>query len=165
MMLIVTLRRAIDSTVRHGGRSCCSIVWEDFREGVLSNTHTIDERRDDSRLQVRYEVEYSSDWERSRGAALEEDIGGAACTPPTDGAHLRGPRRRDAAASSASEEEGQAPFLLDKKKPALPPTRSPMMLAAHPPPRQPPRGTIGIGIAIDSRERAGRCYISPRLQS
>ena len=88
IMLTVTLRRAADSTARRGGRSCCSIVREDFREGGLLNTHTIDEGRDDPRLQVRYEVAYSMAWERSRGAALEGVIGGAACAPPTDGAQL-----------------------------------------------------------------------------
>ena len=160
-MLTVTLRRATASTVQRGRRLCCSTVREDSREGGRTDTHTIDEVREDPRLQVRVEVAYSMAWEGSRGAALEGGIAGAAAaTPPTDGSQLSGPRRRDAASPEAPEEEAQvkAPFvdktLLRSGSPTM------LLLAAR-------RGigitTIGTGgIAIDSRERrAGRCYSIP----
>ena len=138
---------------------CCSTVREDSRKGGRTDTHTIDEVREDHWLQVRVEVAYSMAWDGSRGAALEGDIdvGGAAATPPpTDGSQLSsGPRRQDAAPSEAPEEEAPSDrALLRNRSPAR------LLLAAR-------RGigitTIGIGgIAIDSRERrAGRCYSVP----
>ena len=106
IMLTVTLKRATASTARRDGALVLLHSQEASREGGLSDTHTIDEGRDDPRLQVRHEVAYSMAYGGSRGAALEGDIGGAAATPPIDGAQLSGPRRRDAA-SSAPEEEAQ----------------------------------------------------------
>ena len=56
MMLLATLRRAADEPAAGGSRSGCSLGWEDSREGVSSNIHTQDKRKEDFRLRVRYDI-------------------------------------------------------------------------------------------------------------
>ena len=128
MMPSATLRRAVESTAASGWRSGCPLGWEDSREGVSSNTHTQDQRKEDSRLGLRYDMSMvTMGSRRHRGAAPWKRGSDGACTPRIGGAGQHG-WRLDAAMRPLSASE--VALLEGATFP-----RRPIALAAAPQPR------------------------------